>query len=172
MASNDYVFITHWRVPGTVVAVYEILINGVDFVRWWPEVYLEVEETASGGEHGLGKAARLLTKGWLPYRLRWRLEVIECHWPFGFAIRADGDFIGRGVWIFAQQGPDVAITFDWRLRAEKPLLRWLSFILKPVFRANHAWAMARGEEGLRSELLRRKASAEAARGPARRTDVY
>lgn len=48
MASNDYVFITHWRVPRTVAAVYEVLINGVDFVRWWPQVYLEVEETVAG----------------------------------------------------------------------------------------------------------------------------
>jgi hypothetical protein len=24
-------------------------------------------------------------------------------------------------------------SFDWRIRAEKPLLRWLSFVLKPIF---------------------------------------
>ena len=30
----------------------------------------------------------------------------------------------------------------------KPLLRYLSFLLKPFFRANHSWAMAKGRESL------------------------
>jgi hypothetical protein len=50
----------------------------------------------------------------------------------------------------------VDILFDWRLDANKPLIRYLSFLLKPIFAANHRWAMARGEEGLRSELARRQ----------------
>lgn len=158
MAINDYAFVSHWRVTGTPEEVYDVLIEGKEYVRWWPQVYLEVEETCPGGEHGMGRAARLLTKGRLPYRLRWRMEVIECRWPHGFALRADGDFVGRGEWTFEPQGAEVAITFDWRLRAEKPLLRWMSFALKPVFRANHTWAMARGEECLRAELTRRRQS--------------
>jgi hypothetical protein len=31
-------------------------------------------------------------------------------------------------------------------------LRYLSFLFKPFFSANHRWAMARGEESLRREL--------------------
>ena len=38
----------------------------------------------------------------------------------------------------------------------KPLLRRLSWLLKPVFAANHHWAMARGEESLALELRRRR----------------
>ena len=49
------------------------------------------------------------------------------------------------------------------LRAEKPLLRRLSFALKPIFSWNHRWAMARGYENLRREVNRRLTSrAEAA----------
>jgi hypothetical protein len=58
----------------------------------------------------------------------------------------------------------VDITYDWRLSAEKPMLRHLSFLLKPVFEANHRWAMAQGEESLKLELARRRATADAARG--------
>ena len=155
VASNDYAFVTHWTVTSSIETVYDVLIEGCDFVRWWPEVYLEVVETAAGGEHGLGKRARLLTRGRLPYRLRWNLEVIECRYPHGFTISAEGDFVGRGDWTFIQQGAEVAITFNWRLRADKPLLRWTSFVFKPLFRANHEWAMVRGEESLRRELQRR-----------------
>ena len=59
---------------------------------------------------------------------------------------ASGDFEGVGVWTFAQDGQSVAVMYDWRIRAEKPILRTLSFLLKPVFSANHRWAMARGED--------------------------
>jgi hypothetical protein len=51
----------------------------------------------------------------------------------------------------------------WRVRASKPLLRRLTWLLRPVFAANHRWAMARGEESLRLELRRRRATSEAER---------
>jgi hypothetical protein len=52
------------------------------------------------------------------------------------------------------------IEYDWKIRAEKPLLRSFSFLLKPIFAANHRWAMARGEGSLRLELARRHATSE------------
>jgi hypothetical protein len=55
------------------------------------------------------------------------------------------------------------ITYNWRVSAIKPLLRWLSWLLRPVFAANHRWAMARGEESLRLELRRRRATSETER---------
>jgi len=51
----------------------------------------------------------------------------------------------HGRWTFEQDGPCVAITYDWRIRADKPLLRRLSWLLKPIFEANHRWAMARAK---------------------------
>ena len=83
--------------------------------------------------------------------------VTETRYPAGFTIEATGDFLGRGIWTFEQDGDWVNAAFDWRLRAEKPLLRYLSFLLKPLFRANHRWAMARGREGLQKELDARAA---------------
>jgi len=160
MASNDYEFVTHWRVTSTTVEVYDVLIQGTEYSRWWPQVYLEVVETEAGGQHGIGKAGTLHTRGWLPYTLRWDSQVTEVRHPDGFTLTARGDFVGQGVWEFRQEGPEVAIRFDWRLRAEKRLLRWLSLLLKPVFRANHHWAMARGEEALRAELFRRQNAIE------------
>ncbi|MGZ3610536.1 MAG: SRPBCC family protein, partial [Ktedonobacteraceae bacterium] len=51
----------------------------------------------------------------------------------------------------------VNITYDWKIKAEKPLLRYFSFIMKPFFSANHRWAMAKGEESLKLELARHHA---------------
>jgi uncharacterized protein YndB with AHSA1/START domain len=140
--------------------VSAVLGDPLDLPRWWPTVYLQVEEVRPPGAGGLGGRVRLLTKGKLPYTLRWEFEVLEVRPPHGFTIAADGDFEGTGVWTFEQRGPAVDITFDWRIRAEKPLLRWLSFLLKPIFEANHRWAMAQGEICLVRELARRKWRAE------------
>lgn len=156
MASHDYEFLTQWRVEATPEEVYRVLIQGTEYPRWWGQVYLNVEELAPGDEHGVGKIGRLLTKGKLPYKLRWDMCVTESRYPLGFTLEATGDFVGRGIWTFHPDGAWTNIDFDWRLRAEKPLIKMLSFLMKPIFSANHRWAMARGEEGLRRELARRR----------------
>jgi hypothetical protein len=165
--ANEYAFLSRWRVTGDVREVAAILEDTPALSCWWPAVYLDVALLDPGDARGVGKRASLLTKGWLPYTLRWKFDVVESRSPHGFTIAASGDFDGTGRWTLAQAGPEVDVTFDWRIRAEKPLLRRLSFLLKPMFAANHRWAMARGEESLRLELLRRRArnTAEAASVP-------
>jgi len=155
MSSNDYHFVTSWRVLSTVEEVSNVLGDAESLTRWWPSVYLAVRELEPGGANGVGRVVELHTKGWLPYTLHWFFRVTESRAPYGFSLEAWGDFDGRGVWTFEQAGDFVDITYDWRIRAEKPLLRYVSFVLKPVFSANHRWAMARGEESLKAELGRR-----------------
>lgn len=159
MASNDYHFITHWRVQGTVREVADVLSDAADLVRWWPAVYLQVKVLEPGDERGLGKVVDLYTKGWLPYTLNWQFRVTEVKTD-GFTLVAWGDFDGRGIWTLRQNGVWVEITYDWKIKAEKPLLRYFSFLIKPLFAANHRWAMARGEESLKLELTRRRAPSE------------
>jgi hypothetical protein len=157
MASNTYHFITHWRMRSTREEIYEVLSDATDLTRWWPSVYLKVQVLEPGDEQGIGRVVSLYTKGWLPYTLRWQFRVTEAAFPTGFALEAWGDFVGSGVWRFEQEGDHVAIRYDWSIVAEKPLLRRLSFLFKPIFSANHRWAMAKGEESLRLELARRQA---------------
>ena len=159
MASNEYHFVTEWRVLGTVAEIAKIIGDAPGLVRWWPSVYLNVNVLSLGDERGLGKVVALYTKGWLPYTLRWQFEVTEVH-DYGFTLVASGDFVGRGIWSYRQAGSEVIIIYDWKILAEKSLLRTFSFIMKPVFGANHRWAMARGEESLKLELLRRRATTD------------
>jgi len=160
---TDYHFVTCWRVEATCGEVADVLGDPLALARWWPSVYLAVDELRPADARGLGRRVRLHTKGWLPYTLTWEFEVVESRYPHGFTIVANGDFDGRGVWTLTQDGRFVDIEYDWRIRAEKPLLRRLSFLLKPVFEANHRWAMARGDESLRIELARRRATSDAER---------
>jgi hypothetical protein len=147
-----------------VEAVSDVLGEPTSLARWWPSVYLAVHEIEQGSENGIGRVVELHTKGWLPYTLHWFFRVTESRRPYGFSLEAWGDFEGTGVWTFVADGRFVDIIYDWRIRAEKPLLRYLSFLLKPVFSANHRWAMARGEESLVAELGRRAGAGQQSAG--------
>jgi len=157
MATNDYHFITNWRVEGSINEVADILKDAQELPRWWPSVYLDVKVQEPGDAEGIGKVVSLYTKGWLPYTLRWQFRVTESHYPYGFSLEAWGDFNGRGIWTFEQDGKSVNIIYDWKIRADKLLLSALSFLFKPIFAANHRWAMERGEQSLKLELARRHA---------------
>jgi hypothetical protein len=120
--------------------VNDIIRNALDLPRWWPSVYIDAKELTSGDEHGVGRVIDLYTKGFLPYTLRWQFRVTESRYPHGFTLEAWGDFVGRGIWTFEPEGDEVIITYDWDIRADKPLLRTFSFLMKPFFSANHRWA--------------------------------
>jgi len=157
----EYHFVTNWRIPGTAREVAEVLGDALALPRWWPSVYLDVKELAPGDpETRVGREIELFTKGWLPYTLRWRFKVTETRGASGFTLVAEGDFVGTGVWTLEQQGDTVDVRYDWRIRADKPLLRYGSFAFRPIFSANHRWAMARGEESLILEMRRRHAKTE------------
>lgn len=161
--SPHYHFVTHWRVEGTCGEIADVIGDPVALPRWWPAVYLRVEELEPPDGQGLGRRLRLLTKGWLPYTLEWESQVVESRYPNGFTIAATGDLVGQGVWTFAQDHSFVNVTYDWRIRAEKPLLKALGPVLRPLFEANHRWAMAQGEASLALELRRRRSTSDASR---------
>src|SRR4029453_8873837 len=102
---NAYHFVTHWRGPGTVEGGADILRDAHDPARGGASVYLDVRELSPGDDHGVGKEVTLLTKGWLPYTLRWTFRVAEQRYPHGFTLDASGGFDGRGVWTLTQDGP-------------------------------------------------------------------
>lgn len=161
---SSYHFVTVWSVAGTIEEVKAVLRDAAALPRWWPSVYLSVHTVDQGGPDGEGATADLHTKGWLPYTLRWTLRVTDPVTDSGFGLKATGDLDGTGRWTLEQDGPKVVITYDWRVSASKPLLRRLSWLLRPAFSANHRWAMRRGEESLELEMRRRRApDQEAAR---------
>jgi hypothetical protein len=167
MNAPEFRFRSQWRVVGTAEEVASVLADIREFARWWPSVYLDLEELEPGDESGVGRRVRLRTKGWLPYVLEWELTVTESRHPHGFVIESRGDLAGRGEWTFEQAGAFTVATYDWRVRAEKPLLRALAPLFSSALAANHRWAMRMGEESLALELARRrtKTAVERARIP-------
>jgi hypothetical protein len=145
-----------WHAPGTPEEVSAVLEAIERLPEWWPSVYLGVEVVQPGDAKGIGQRVRLWTKGWLPYTLLWSFTVVESRRGVGYTLYAEGDFVGTGVWRLEAEAGGTQVTFDWDISARKPLLWLLTPLLRPLFAANHRWAMARGEESLRLELERRR----------------
>ena len=156
-SSNHYTFVSGWRIDAPPAEIYELLSNSLDFVRWWPAVWLRSDLVEPGDARGIGRVIRFVTKGWLPYLLHWEATTIEKDPPHHLAIRASGDFVGEGRWSLAGRDGQTDVTYVWTVEVNQPLVRYLSFLLRPLFAANHRWAMARGEESLKLELARRRA---------------
>lgn len=146
MPSNEYHFITHWQVEGAINEVADILKAADEWPRWWPAVYLSVKVLEPGDKDGIGKVVSLHTKGWLPYTLRWQFRVTESRYPHGFSLEAWGDFNGRGIWTLEQDGPNVNVTYDWKIRADKPLLSAVILVQAHILRESQMGYGARRRE--------------------------
>jgi uncharacterized protein YndB with AHSA1/START domain len=150
-----YEIVSRWRVTGAIGDVYTVLTDAASMPRWWPEAYTRVTEIAPGDSRGCGRISDIVTRGFLPYDVNWRLTVVEVNPPKAIRVTATGDLSGEGEWRLAQEGGEVALAYTWQVRVEKPWMQRLEFLLKPLFAINHNFVMRRGEAGLRRELARR-----------------
>ena len=144
--SREYLFVDEWDVAAPREAVFDAIADARSYPRWWRPVYIDVD---AEGEPELGKTSRQRFKGRLPYQLHTRSTIVRLEPPHVIEGEVDGDLRGNGRWTLTDL-PDggTHVRFDWRVHADKPLLRALTPILRPAFRWNHAWAIARAREGL------------------------
>ena len=70
-----------------------------------------------------------------------------------------GDFDGEGHWHLRADGDHIELLHVWKVLVNKPIVRILSPLLRPLFAWNHHWTMRRGEEALNRELARRRREA-------------
>jgi hypothetical protein len=148
----EYHLVSHWRVPGPLEDVAAILREPTtSFAGGRRCTWISRSRSKT-----LGTRSSVSTPVAHFPTLRWSFREVESRWPHGATIEAWADLAGRGVWTLVQEGSDVLATYDWQVRADKPWLRRLSPMLKPLFAVDHRWAMAKGEAGLRREMDRRR----------------
>ena len=143
--ADDYVFIDEWDVDAQQEAVFDALADARTYPEWWKPVYIEVDGDC---EPAAGCVTQQEFKGRLPYHLKTRSEITRLERPKTFEVNVVGDLTGKGVWTLTQRNGKVHIHFDWRVIADRPLLRILTPVLRPVFRWNHNWSIKRAIEGL------------------------
>jgi uncharacterized protein YndB with AHSA1/START domain/mannose-6-phosphate isomerase-like protein (cupin superfamily) len=143
--SRPYVFVDEWDVAAPREAVFAAISDGRTYPQWWRPVYLDVD---ADGPAELGKESRQHFKGRLPYHLHTRSRIVELDAPRLVTAEVDGDLRGRGTWTLTPTPDGTHVRFDWQVHADRRLLRLLTPVLRPLFRWNHNWAIARAMEGL------------------------
>ncbi|HYR44360.1 MAG TPA: hypothetical protein VER98_15125 [Terriglobia bacterium] len=54
------------------------------------------------------------------------------------------------------KGTGTNVVLDWNPIVEKPVVKLLSPILKPIFRWNHNWTMVRGQRQIVDYMSKRR----------------
>jgi len=151
----EYQFLTTWHVPGaTPEELYDVIGDATSFRRWCGDVWREVP--GEGGPPRPGLTSQVVARGFLPYKLRWTLTILDVDRPRRITLGASGDFEGGGEWTFEPEEGGTTAQFDWRPIVEKPGVKQLTPVLRPLFRKNHLWTMKRGREHVEEELERRR----------------
>jgi uncharacterized protein YndB with AHSA1/START domain/quercetin dioxygenase-like cupin family protein len=145
VASNEYRFVDEWDVAAPPEAVFEAISDARTYPTWWRPVYIDVD---AEGPAALGKTSRQHFKGRLPYHLHTESTIVRLEAPHVVEADVTGDLSGHGKWTLTPIDGCTHVRFDWEVFADKPLLRILTPLLRPAFRWNHAWAIARAIEGL------------------------
>jgi uncharacterized protein YndB with AHSA1/START domain/quercetin dioxygenase-like cupin family protein len=166
-SDNEYLFVDEWDVAAPPHAVFDALADARTYPQWWTPVYIDVD---ADGPPRLGKVSRQHFKGRLPYHLHTRSTITRLEPPYVVEGDVEGDLRGRGLWTLTEIPGGTHVRFDWRVFADRKLLRMLTPVLRPVFRWNHNWAIARAMEGLEpfAQRTAQGASAETVALPALR----
>ena len=150
-----YEFADEWDVSASPQAVYDVLVDGRTYPRWWRPVYIDVQ---SDGSRSVGSVAEQHFKGRLPYHLHTTSRIVRLEPGRLIEAEVDGDLRGTGIWTLTPTERGARIRFDWTVHADRPLLKGLTPILRPALRANHRWSIARAIEGLEPYVLAHSAA--------------
>ena len=147
-----------WRGDATADELVDILADPKSFELWWRSVFLRVEVLHEPERGHVGRVCRYLTKGFMPHTFQFMTRIERAD-PGYMLVSARGDFVGTACFrTFAEDGGH-RIEIRWRIVCEKPVLRALSVLIKPLLIANHRYTQRRGRQGLTWEVMRRRGAA-------------
>jgi quercetin dioxygenase-like cupin family protein/uncharacterized protein YndB with AHSA1/START domain len=152
---RPYIFVDQWDVAAPPEAVFDAIADARSYPVWWAPVYIDVQSEQAPG---LGAQSQQHFKGRLPYHLHTESVITEFDRPRTVTADVDGDLRGRGTWTLTPNAAGTHVRFDWQVHADRRLLRLLTPVLRPAFRWNHNWAIARAMEGLEPYAQRRDPS--------------
>ena len=131
----EYVFVDEWDVAAPQERVFDALADARTYPDWWTPIYKEVR---GDGPPEVGRTTTQRFSAKLPYTLETRSTIVAMNRPNTFEVDVVGDLRGHGAWTLTPAGGNnVHIRFDWRVHADRALLRYLTPVLRPVFRWNH-----------------------------------
>ena len=142
-----YRFRSVWRLRESAADVFGVVTDPGTYPLWWPDI------------HGVGRidddTAEVVCRSVLPYSLVFRLHRAEQDEHAGhLLVGMTGDLEGYCRSTVVSGDDSVTLEITQEVVVNKRLLRMLAPVANPVFRANHAMMMWRGQRGLRRFLSR------------------
>jgi len=154
-SGREYVFVDEWDVDAPAHPVFAALADSTTYPDWWNAVYKDVEVD---GPLAVGQVSKQHFQGRLPYDLRTTSRIVHLDSPRVVEADVEGDLRGHGIWTLTPiDSGGTHVRFDWRVIADRTLLKILTPVLRPALRWNHNWAIARAMEGLEPYARRRHA---------------
>jgi len=140
---TEYVFRASWESAATPARIHEVLLDLEHYVDWWPQV----RAVASAGPDD----ALVVCRSLLPYDLELHLRA-ESRDSALLRVRIDGPIRGFAQWRLAATGVGTRLDFEQRVQAVTTMLRWASYVAKPLLAANHTWMMRGAQRGLQERV--------------------
>ncbi|SFQ67772.1 Polyketide cyclase / dehydrase and lipid transport [Amycolatopsis arida] len=148
----DYRFHVVWSIDAPVPRVADALTDLAGYPSWWPDVraVCRVDDDT----------AEVRCRSALPYELRLWLRRVEQrverdHRRGRLRVALTGDLEGFVGCVLTGRPGGTRLDIVQQVVVRKPVLRWLSPLARPLFRANHAVMMRRGRHGLSAHLTAR-----------------
>jgi carbon monoxide dehydrogenase subunit G len=110
-------------------------IEEVDqFERWWPWL---TEFRIEGDGLSAGSVLHGVVTPPLPYRMRLRVELVDCDRPHAIDATIGGDLIGTGRLRLRPAAEGTLAEVSWRVEMRQPAMRLASRIGRPVLQWGH-----------------------------------
>jgi hypothetical protein len=143
---NHYRFRSLWSVRATTTRVFDALVDLANYPAWWPDIRAvqQIDDDT----------AEVTCRSVLPYALTFRLHrAVQDSARGRMRVDMTGDLEGYVQGVVTERQPEGALlAISQRVVVTKPLLRALAPVGRPLFRANHALMMRRGQRGFRAYL--------------------
>ena len=132
--AQEYLFVDEWDVEAPQERVFDALADARTYPEWWTPIY---KECKAEGPPEVGRVSTQRFSAKLPYTLETRSKVVSMDRPNKLEVDVEGDLRGHGRWTLTPNDGKVHVRFDWQVFADRPLLRYLTPVLRPLFRWNH-----------------------------------
>jgi len=148
---EKYAFVTRWQLRAPIQQVFSAIYESTEWPLWWKGVK-DVQVIEEGDANGVNGIKTYTWKSVLPYKLSFKMKLVEKQAPKHMCGVAFGELEGKGEWFFEQHGDITYVRYNWNVVTKKAWMNYLSFLLKPLFTFNHNVVMRWGAKGLAKKL--------------------
>src|ERR1051326_2492681 len=131
--SEKYSFVTRWQIKAPLKQVWDAIYESTEWPQWWKGVK-QVKVIEPNDATGVNGVREYTWKSKLPYKLKFKMRLVEKKEPWDMRGVAFGELEGEGTWMLEQKGDITYVQYNWNVVTNKAWMNIFSFVLKPLFK--------------------------------------